>query len=188
MPRVKTHVRSKACKFFTDDYLEAAFTLDDEAPLFPGEIVLQRDGALVGRGRLALTVPGDKVTLGFGADDRIKVARVPVSRQESGPSFLNSTKQDTREFKTSIKNLHDRPMHIRVLDQVPYAENTAIQVEMLPQTTSPSEQTVSDRRGVMAWVFDLPPGSEKELRLGYRLRWPADREVVLLPRPLLQPR
>ena len=31
----------------------------------------------------------------------------------------------------------------------------------------------------MGWTFDLPAGESKEIRLGYRLKWPADRDVVL---------
>jgi hypothetical protein len=45
--------------------------------------------------------------------------------------------------------------------------------------TSPTEKTVADQRGVSGWNFDLAPGQQKDIRFGWRLRWPADREISM---------
>jgi uncharacterized protein (TIGR02231 family) len=158
-------------------YLEAAFINEEEAPLLPGTVALHRDGTFIGRGRIGLVAPGDKVELGFGADDRIIVKRAPVKRRENEPGWLGQSKTDVREFRTLVRNLHPVPMKITVTDRLPYTENTAITVEQLPQTTPPTEKQVGDRRGVISWTFDAAPGSEKDIRLAYRLKWPGDREV-----------
>lgn len=164
-------------------YLEAGFVNAAETPLLPGQVALHRDGMYVGRGRLELTPPGAQARLGFGADDRIKVERAPVRRKENEPSWFGSTKQEVREFKTVVKNLHDFPITAMVVDRVPISENAAISVELLPATTSPTTTNLDDRRGVMAWTFDLAPGAAKDVRLAYRMRWPADREVVFEDAP-----
>ena len=57
-------------------YLEAAFKHAEEAPLLPGRVALYRDGIFVGRGQMALTPKDEIVRLGFGADDKVKVARM----------------------------------------------------------------------------------------------------------------
>jgi hypothetical protein len=31
----------------------------------------------------------------------------------------------------------------------------------------------------MSWTLDLKPGEAKDVRLAYRMKWPADREIVL---------
>jgi len=31
----------------------------------------------------------------------------------------------------------------------------------------------------MSWTLDLKPGEAKDVRFAYRMKWPADREVVL---------
>lgn len=159
-------------------YLEASFPHEDEVPLLPGEVFLHRDGAYIGRGRLGLVAPGDKVELGFGADDRIKVTRAPVRRRENDSGWLGSTRTDQREFRTVVKSLHAQPVKLTVTERVPFSENSAITIELLPQTTPPSEKQVGDKRGVSAWSFDLAPGSQKEIRLAYRIKYPGDREVV----------
>jgi uncharacterized protein (TIGR02231 family) len=169
-------------------YLEASFVNDDEAPLLPGEVAIHRDGAYVGKARLKLTAPGDTVELGFGADDKVKVTRVPLRRRENEPSWIGQTKTDLREFKTTVKNLHAQPIRITVVDRLPFSENAAIQVEQLRETTPPTEKQVGDKRGVMAWSWDYAPGEQKEIRLAYRLKWPADRDVTFEPKPVAPPR
>ena len=165
-------------------YLEARFVNDEAAPILPGKVAIFRDGAYSGAGSLPLVAPGEATDLGFGADDRIKVARVPVRKKENEPGWFGQTKIETREFKTSVKNLHDFAVKVVVVDQMPFSENTAIVVEQLDLTTPPTEKTVGDKRGVLGWTFDLKPGDAKDIRLGYRLKWPADRDVRQEAAPL----
>jgi uncharacterized protein (TIGR02231 family) len=160
-------------------YLEAHFVDTEDAPLLAGAIALHRDGAYIGAGQMAFVAPGDSVDLGFGVDDKIKVQRVPVKRKENEPTWYNQTKIDQREFKTTVKNLHDFPVKVQVIDRLPFSENAAITVDLLPATTTPTEKQVGDKRGVMSWTLDLAPGEAKEVHLAYRLKWPADRDVNL---------
>ncbi len=169
-------------------YLEARFNNDEEAALLPGDVSLTRDGLYVGQGRLAQTAPGDMVEMGFGVDDRVKVTRTPLRRRETEPTWVQGNRSDLREFRTIVKNLHDRPMRITILDQAPFSENSAITVEPIqgttPGTTAPTERSPQDRRGVLVWTYEYKPGEEREIRHGYRIRWPGDRELVMEPQPL----
>jgi uncharacterized protein (TIGR02231 family) len=165
-------------------YLETRFSNDEEAPLLAGSVSLTRDGVFVGQGRIGQVASGDSVEMGFGVDDRVKVTRVPVRRRETEASWTQGQRGDLREFKTTVKNLHERPMKIVILDQIPYSENNTITVEALPNMTPATEKTVQDKRGVMGWTFDYKPGEEKEIRTGFRIRFPNDRELVLEPQPI----
>jgi uncharacterized protein (TIGR02231 family) len=166
-------------------YLEAGFTHDEEAPLLAGRVALHRDGTYVGMGQFGLVAPGDKVELGFGADDRIKVSFAPVRRRENDPGWLGQTRTDLREFRTVVKSLHARPVKVTVLERIPFSESSAITVETIAaQTTPPTEKQVGDRRGVASWTFDLAAGGEKEIKLAYRIKWPGDRELSYEEQPL----
>jgi uncharacterized protein (TIGR02231 family) len=165
-------------------YLQAHFVDAEEAPLLPGEVALYRDGAFIGQSRIGFVAPGDGLDLGFGADDKIKIQRAPVNRKENEPTWYNQQKIETREFKTTIKNLHDFPVKVQAVDRMPISENTAIIVELLPTTTTPTEKQVADKRGVMSWTLDLAPNEVKDIRLAYRLKWPGDRDVALGGAPI----
>ena len=160
-------------------YLQAHFVDTEDAPLLTGAVALHRDGAFVGQSRLNFVAPGDSVDLGFGADDKIKVQRAPVNRKENEPTWFNQSKVETREFKTTVKNLHAFPVKVQVIDQLPVSDNTAISVEMAPMTTAPTEKQVGDKRGVMSWTLDLSPGEAKDIRFAYKLKWPADHEIMI---------
>jgi len=160
-------------------YVEAHFVDAEDAPLLPGQVALIRDGAFVGEGRVGFVAPGDGVDLGFGGDDKVRVERAPVNRKENEPTWYNQTKIETREFLTSVKNLHAFPIKVQVVDRTPVSENAAIVVELAPATTPPTDKQVGDKRGVMSWTLDLKPGEAKDVRLAYRMKWPADREVVV---------
>ncbi|MFV0279276.1 MAG: mucoidy inhibitor MuiA family protein [Rhodoblastus sp.] len=164
-------------------YLEARLENAEEAPLLPGQVSVQRDGVFVGQGAIGSVAPGESFDLGFGADDRVSVSRVPVKRRENEPTWYNQSKIDQRDFKTTIKNLHDFPIKAVVVDHIPFSENSAISVELLSQTTPASDKQVADKRGVMAWTFDLKPQEHKEIRLAWRMKWPADRDVIFQRAP-----
>jgi uncharacterized protein (TIGR02231 family) len=159
-------------------YLSTALIWTEDAPLLPGEVSLSRDGVFMGKGRIGLVAAGDGFDLGFGADDRIKVEHTPVRRRDNDPSGWNASRVQISDHRTVITNLHRRPMRITMLDRIPVSENSAIVIEPLPTNTAPTERNVQDRRGVMAWSHDLAPGEKREVRLGWRMRWPADRELM----------
>jgi uncharacterized protein (TIGR02231 family) len=159
-------------------FLEATFRQADEAPLLAGRVSLYRDGIYVGRGQMALTPKDETVRLGFGADDKVKIARATVRKIEGSAGIISSAKTDEREYKITLRSGHERPIRVTIEDQVPTSEIEDIKVEILPVTTPPTERDVRDRRGVLAWTFEAAPGEVKEIKLGWRLRWPADKTVV----------
>jgi uncharacterized protein (TIGR02231 family) len=165
-------------------FLEAGFANEEDAPLLAGSVSLTRDGVFVGQAALPATAPGEKVELGFGLDDKIKVTRTPIRRRETDATWLQGNRGDLREFRTVIRNLHDKPIRIVMVDQIPFSEHAALTVELMANSTPPTERNPKDRRGVLHWASEYKPGEEREIRHGYRMRWPNDREVVLEQAPV----
>jgi uncharacterized protein (TIGR02231 family) len=162
-------------------FLEANFKHADDAPLLPGRVAIYRDGIYVGRGQMAMTAKDEDVRLGFGADDNIKIVRSTVRQVEGSAGIINSAKTERREYKTSIRNGHDAPVRVVIEDQAPVSEIDDVKVELLPATTPPTEKDVRNRRGVMAWSLEVAPGEAKDIRIAWRVRWPADKAVVFVP-------
>ena len=166
-------------------YLEASFVNAEDAPVLPGETNLHRDGTYVGRGRMGLIAPGDRVELGFGADDKVKVSGSPVRKRETEPGWVGNTEDGPARVQDhSAEPARDAGAHHRHRP-LPVSENAAVVVEQLPSTPPP--KAVADKRGVIAWAWDYQPGEQKEIRLAYRLKWPADRDIVYPGRRRMPP-
>ncbi|GLH81107.1 hypothetical protein SSBR45G_60160 [Bradyrhizobium sp. SSBR45G] len=163
-------------------YLEANFPQAEDAPLLPGKVSIYRDGMFVGTSRLAAAGKDETVRLGFGADDKVKVERIVLKRNEGSAGLIMTTaKIDERAFKTTVRNAHDFPVKVAIQDQLPVSENEEIVVEMLPGTTTPTASNVRDRRGVTEWVLDAKSGETKEITFAWRVRWPKDKAIVMSP-------
>ena len=159
-------------------YLEASFKQTEEAPLLPGRVSLYRDGTFVGRGQMALSQKDELVKLGFGADEQVKVERVVSRRNEASTGIISTSKTDEREFKITVRNGHTSPLNVTIEEQLPVSETADIQVEMLPSSTPPTQRDVRDQRGVLAWSMDLAAGETRDIKFGWRVKWPNDKSVV----------
>ena len=163
-------------------FLEASFRQAEDAPLLPGRVAIYRDGVFVGRGVMATAAKDEPVRLGFGADDKVKIERAVLKRNEGSAGLIVTTsKTDERAFKTTVRNGHDFPIRIAIEDQLPVSENDEIQVEMLPSTTAPTATNIRDRRGVLEWAFEAKAGEVRDINFAWRIRWPKDKGVVMAP-------
>jgi uncharacterized protein (TIGR02231 family) len=163
-------------------FLEASFKQAEDAPLLPGRVAIYRDGAFVGRGQMMPAGKDETVRLGFGADDKVKIERTVLKRNEGSAGLIVTTsKTDERAFKTSVRNGHDFPVRIAIEDQLPVSENEEIVVEMLPSTTPPTTTNLRDKRGVLEWAFDAKAGEVRDIGFAWRVKWPKDKGVVMTP-------
>lgn len=162
-------------------FLEASFKQGEDAPLLPGGVSIYRDGSFVGRGQMAAAGKDETVRLGFGADDKIRIERAVVKRNEGSAGLIVTSKTDERSIKTTVRNGHDFPIRIAIEDQLPVSETEEIQVEMLPATTPPTATNLRDKRGVLEWAYDAKPGEVRDIALAWRVRWPKDKGVVMIP-------
>jgi uncharacterized protein (TIGR02231 family) len=158
-------------------YLYAKLTMARGTPVLPGTVSLFRDSTFVGNGQLPLLAPGEEHELGFGVDDMIRVRHAVVDDKRGETGLIATSKTDVRNYRITVKNLHERPIQLRVLDQIPVAQNDAIKIE-LQGRTAPTRRDVEDKRGVMAWDMTLTPDEEKAVEFGYRVTWPGAKKVI----------
>ena len=163
-------------KLDTNAYLTANFTLDGEAPLLRGRVMLFRDGVYMGNGVLPTLSPGEDHRLGFGVDDLVKVERVEVKRQTSETGLISTDTVDERSWAITVKNLHDQVMPVTIFDQLPYSTHEDIEVELLTGSTRPTERNVEKKRGVLAWTYEMEPNKNIAINFGYRITRPENVE------------
>ncbi len=161
-------------------YIYAKLKLAKSTPLLPGQVYLFRDGTFVGTGQIPLLAAGEEHDLGFGIDDQVKVRYAVVEQKQGETGLISTSRTDTRNYRVTLKNLHERPIAVTVYDQIPVSQNQEIKVEYTGKPT-PSKQDVDDRRGVMTFEAKLEPEEEKALELGYRVSWPAAKSIIYHP-------
>ena len=158
-------------------YLYVKFILPKGAPLLPGAVSLFRDGAFVGTGKLPVLAPGEEHELGFGADDQVRVRHAIVGQTRGETGLISSLRTDSRKFRITVKNQHERAVELVVLDQVPISLNEEIKVTLLGPT-KPTTRNVDDKRGVIAFESKVEPEQERVIEFGYRVTWPGKRPII----------
>jgi len=167
-------------KLDTNAYLYATLKFAKGTPLLPGTVYLFRDGTFVGTGDLPLLSPGEDHDLGFGVDDQVKVKHAVLEEKRGETGLISTSHVDSRNFRVNVKNMHERPIDVTILDRVPVAQNDDIKVELTGHA-SPTTQNVDDKRGVIAFAGRLEPDEEKILEYGYRVSWPAAKSISYGP-------
>jgi uncharacterized protein (TIGR02231 family) len=158
-------------------YLYAKIATAPGSPLLPGQVSLFRDAVFVGNGRLPLLGPGEAHELGFGVDDAVRVKHAIVEEKRSETGIISTSKTDSRSYRITVKNLHERPIQVSVLDHIPVSQNADIKVELTGKS-GPSRRDVEGKRGILAWDMQLAPAEERAVDFGYRATWPAAKKVT----------
>ena len=161
----------------TNAYLYAKAKLASGTPLLPGAVSLFRDATFVGVGRLPLVPVGEAHELGFGIDDAVRIKHAVIEEKRGEFGLISSSKTDVRNFRITIKNLHERPISATVIDRIPVSVNQDIKVELTAKTM-PTKRDVQDKRGVLSWQTTLTPDEERIIDFGYRVTWPGAKKVT----------
>lgn len=158
-------------------FLYAKLSVAKGTPLLPGQVYLFRDGTFVGTGSLPQLAPGEQHELGFGVDDQVKVRHAILEEKSGESGLISSSRTDVRNYRVTAKNMHERAINLVVIDQMPVSLNQEIKVEYTGRT-APAKTNLKDQRGVMAFESKLEPDEEKAFDYGYRISWPAAKNVV----------
>lgn len=159
-------------------YLTAEAKYTGAAPLLPGSLLLFRDGAFVGNGRLDLMRPDETARLSFGIDDKVRIKHSLLAGQISQQGLLNRDRRIERKYRTVVENLHRQPLRVAILDNLPVSRQEAIRIELLTDATTPGfARDVDDKTGVLAWESAYQPGEKRTIDFGYAVSFPRDRQV-----------
>ncbi|MGL4395189.1 MAG: mucoidy inhibitor MuiA family protein [Hyphomicrobium sp.] len=159
-------------------YLYAKLSIAKGTPLLPGQIYLFRDGTFVGIGAVPLLAPGESHDLGFGLDDQVKVRHAIVEEKQGETGLISSSRTDARHYRVTVKNMHERPIQLVLVDQTPVSQQQDIKVEYVG-AVQPTKTNVDNKRGVMTYEAKLEADEEKLFDYGYRIVWPAAKNITI---------
>jgi Domain of unknown function (DUF4139)/N-terminal domain of unknown function (DUF4140) len=139
-----------------------------------GEASLYFEGTYLGKTYIDLGETADTLSLSLGKDNSVKVSRKLV-KEYSSKKFIGSNRTETKEYEITVRNSKSVPLNISVLDQFPVSVNKEISVD---DVKAPDAQIDKDN-GIVTWTINLPAAQERKLRIGYSVKYPKDKRVVL---------
>lgn len=126
-------------------------------------------GAYVGDTDLDPRAYADSLELSLGLDPQIVLTR---SKRED----LTSTRDKTRlVYELTAKNNHSYPVRLRLLDQVPIAQESEITVK----TVNIGGAALDAPTGRLTWVFTLAPGDGRRFPLEFTVESPKGKPINL---------
>ena len=153
-------------------FLMAAFTNDMGELILPSsEANFYLDGTYQGQRAIDTIAAGAEAELAFGPIEGLRLNRTVLDRQQGDSGVITRSNDLTEKVRIEIENLTGETWPVRVLDRVPYSEQEDLEISWTAQPR-PTEQNVDDKRGVLAWSFELPGGETREIRLNSDLEWP----------------
>lgn len=140
-------------------FREAELTNTSGQNLIAGAADAYLDGEFVGRTTVAPTATGQRMTVGFGTDRKVRTRRELMDKQET---VQGGNRRATLKYRLVIANYYDSPIDIRLLDRIPIAaKDGSITVDLATET----EATISDDSlyvrmqrptGVLRWDLQIP--------------------------------
>ncbi len=160
-------------------YLRAQLTLGEDALYLPGQVQVFVDGAFVTTSSLDLLLPGQRLDLFLGVDERIRInyqqrqAKVDVSAL---PGLRGRSKTIDYVYVTTVENHLGAPAVVWVSDHLPVSQHDDIKVENI-RCEPESVEEVDQKPGVRRWKLSLPTGGKQQIVLSYRVRHPLDMRI-----------
>lgn len=159
-------------KIDKDAFLVAETTDWEKLNLIEGEANIYFENTFVGKSILSPREAGDTLRFSMGRDRGIQIERTREN-DYSKHRILGSNRTQTVGWKFTLRNTRTEPVTLVLTDQLPVSRNSSITVteEKL------DGGTIDPNSGVVTWHLELKPGTQRDLRLRYAVKYPKNQEL-----------
>lgn len=161
-------------KIEKEAYLIANITDWEKYNLLEGEANIFFEGTFVGKSLLDVRFASDTLQLSLGKDKNVIVNREKEKDFETR-QFIGSKKEESKSWKTTIKNNKSQEINMVVLDQAPVSKLEEIEVNI----QNISNGKLNKESGEVKWEFTLKPMEKKEFDLIYSVKYPKSRNLTI---------
>jgi len=161
-------------KIDKDAFLIAKIIDWEKYSLLEGEANVFFEETYVGKTLLDVRYASDTLEISLGRDKKVSVNREKI-KDFTTKQFIGNKKEETRTWKTTVKNNKNQEINMIVLDQVPVSTAEDIEVNVLNISGSKHDLET----GELKWEFTLKPLDKKELNLKYSVKYPKYRNLII---------
>ncbi len=142
----------------------ARFENRGSSVLLAGPVDLVRTSGYVGRSQLSFAGVGERVKLGFGSEDTLRIARQVEEKLDT--NRLTGRRTRTHFVKLYVSNTGNRAEQIAIEERMPVSEVEAVEVELQKEKAKPAPTKVS-QDGIVRFEVAAAPRSQQELAFAY---------------------
>ena len=146
----------------------------EQLNLLEGEASIYFEGTYIGKSLLDTRFVTDQLKISLGKDKNIVVQR-DKTKNFTTKQFIGNKKEENRAWNISIKNNKSQKINISISDQIPISTLEEIKIDMNETNTG----KLNKETGEILWKFELPASTSKNLKLGYSVKYPKNRNVIL---------
>lgn len=161
-------------KITKDAFLLANITDWEQLNLLDGEANVFFENTFVGKTLLEPKSQSDTLSISLGRDRNVQINR-EEGKDGTSKKFLGTKREDTREWKTSVRNMKSQPIKLIVLDQVPVSTNSEIEVVV----DNLSGAILNKTTGEVKWNMEIPSMGKQELDLKYTVKYPKNKTLMI---------
>lgn len=161
-------------KIEKEAYLIANITDWEKYNLLEGEANIFFEETFIGKSLLDVRLASDTLQLSLGKDKNVIVNREKEKDFETR-QFIGSKKEESKSWKTTIKNNKSQEINMVVLDQAPVSKLEEIEVNI----QNISNGKLNKESGEVKWEFTLKPMERKEFDLKYSVKYPKSRNLTI---------
>ncbi|MBE8363501.1 mucoidy inhibitor MuiA family protein [Leptospira borgpetersenii] len=146
-------------------------------PIIPGETAVFRQAGMVGKSGFGYISPGEKAEISFGSENEVRA----IYRKESNQTkegILSGTKVVEKLIRVELENFGKESRTISFQESIPVSgvENVKVSIDSV---TTPGYAEVRKDSGILEWKLDLRPSQKQEIKLKYKVSFPAEFDLNL---------
>ena len=161
-------------KINNDAFLVAHITDWEKYNLLEGEASVFFEDTYIGKTLLDVRYAADTLSLSLGRDKQVSVKREKI-KDYTEKQFIGSKKEETKAWKTTVKNNKMQPVNLVIIDQVPVSTVEEIGVEVKEK----SGAALNAETGEVNWKTRLNPNQSRDFSLMYVVQYPKYRTVFV---------
>ncbi len=150
----------------------AAIIKTADWPLKPADAKIYLDENYCGETRVDPDMTAETFTLSLGRDERVGLSRETI-RQKTEEVMFKGLKRVSAEYAIRVTNRTEKPLEIKVLDQLPVSEEKQIVVDC----ASTDGAAVDEETGKLTWLLTVAGKATEELRFAYTISHPKDKTI-----------
>jgi len=167
-------------------YLQADVHNNSQTVFLPGPASVFKNNQFVGQSEVPLVTIGETFTAGFGTDSQVHVAHALNHKKTR---IQGGNRIDTFEYRMVLDNYKTTPVKLRLLDRLPYSDDSSIKIELTETHPALSLDDTyvktSQKKGILQWDLTLDPHTieDKAQEISYTYTMEYDKNMQIHSTP-----